>query len=163
MYLTTYKLFACFVEIITTYILAGIIIVVSSLHILVFCFATITKSRKKSFKVFFPLKKILVYSIKGMVFTLALTFSILTIVNVATECCGQVTWHFGLFAVTSGWAYLIHLCSKLPLVGEQAIVFIHIVWTFLKLSLFSFLLVLAATIILAMTLFNAQAQVSCSQ
>ena len=99
-----------------------------------------------------------------MVFTLAIIFSVLTIVNTATNgCCVDVTWHMGLFAIALGWIYLINLSSKLPFIGEHAIVFLDIAFTFLKLTIFAFLLVLAATIILAMTFFNPQALVSLIQ
>ncbi len=114
-------------------------------------------------KVFFPLKKEFHTYLQVMVFILAITFSILTIVNTATNgCCEEATWHVGLFAIILGWTYLLHLSSKFPFIGEQAIVFLHIVWTFLKLTAFALLLVLAATIILVMTFYNAQAVVSCN-
>ena len=159
-----YYIFVDFMKMTTAYILAGIIIIVTLFYVMVFRLPLIKKSCKKSaiFEFFFPLINKLVYYTEVLVFTLAVIFSVLTVVNVTTKCCEQVTWHFGLFAVTFGWSYLIHLCSKLPLVGEQAIVFIHTVWTFLKLSFFALLLVIAATIILTMTFFNPQALVSCS-
>ncbi len=66
----------------------------------------------------------------------------------------------GLFSIIFGWTYLIHLSSTLPFVGEHAIMFLNIVWTFLKLTIFALLLVLAATIVLTMTFYDAQAPVS---
>lgn len=150
---------------ITAYVLAGIILVLSTLHLLVLLALLIHKYRKKPKDlktVLFPVIKNFYKYLQVIVFVLALIFSILTIINTANNGrLERVTWHFGLFAIICGWIFLIHLCSKMPFIGEQAIVFLDIVWTFSKLTLFALLLVLAATIVLAMTFFDAQALVSC--
>lgn len=143
----------------TAYSLAAIIIAISALHLLVLV-SVLCRKRADLKEVFHPVIEKFDNYLQVMVFIMAIIFSLLTIVNTATDgCCGVWTWHVGLFAIILGWTYLIHLSSKLPFVGEQAIMFLDILWTFLKLSIFALLLVLAATIVLAMTFFNPQAQV----
>ena len=111
-------------------------------------------------QVFFPIVKKFQHYLQVIVYVLAMIFSILTILNTVIDCCEAVTWHVGLFAIILGWTCLIHLSSKLPFIGDHAIMFFDIVGTFLRLAVFALLLVLATTIILAMTFFNAQALVS---
>ena len=143
--------------------LAGFIIIVSTLHLLVIISLLskqCCKHPKDLLKMFFPIIKEFHHYLQVMVYVLAIMFSILTILSTSIDCCEAATWHVGLFSIIFGWAYLIHLSSKLPFIGEHAIIFFDIVWTFLKLTVFALLLVLAATIILTMTFFNAQALVS---
>lgn len=98
--------------------------------------------------------------LQAIVYFLALVYAVLVIVNTVTNgCCAGGTWHVGLSTIIFGWIYFIYLISKLPIIGEHAIVFLDIFWTFFKLALFALLLVLAATIVLQMTFYNAQAQV----
>lgn len=144
---------------ITAYVLAVIILVVSAFHLMFLIMIIFRRvcHKENVYRVFFPIIKQFHIYLQVIAFTLDIIFSVLTIVNTATnDCCAGVTWHFGLFAIILGWTFLIHLCSKLPFVGEQAIAFLEIVWTFLKLTVFALLLVLAATIILSMTFFNDQ-------
>ena len=147
-----------------TYVLSGFLLIISLLHLLVrmiLLFIKYYKKPKESKRVFLPVLERFQNYLQGIAFILAILFSIMTILNTATNGLHERgTWHIGLFAVLFGWMYFIHLCSKIPVVGEQAIVFLHIMRTFLKLTLFALLLVLAATIILAMTFFDAQALVS---
>ena len=147
-----------------TYILAGVVFFSSMVHLsILFALICINYHRnpKDLKKLFFPIVKNVASYLQVMVFILALLYSLLILADTATTgCCEEVTWHFGLFAIVLGWTHLIHLCSKLPFIGEHAIVFLDIAWTFLKLTAFALMLVLAATIVLAMTFFNAQALVS---
>ena len=127
------------------------------LLVIVVCKRSVRKSLKKAF---FPIINKFHHYLQATVFIFAVAFSVLTIANTASnKCCVTGTWHLGLFTIILGWTYLIHLSSTLPFIGEQAIVFLDIVKTFLKLTLFALLLVLAATIILSMTFYNAEAMV----
>lgn len=97
-----------------------------------------------------------------LLFFLPLIYSILTLLNTNTGCCGDWQWHFGLIAFITGWANLINLTSKFPFIGQQSIVYFTIVCTFLKLSIFGLLLLLASAIVLMAVFFNPQAVVSAS-
>lgn len=69
-------------------------------------------------------------------------------------------WNVGIFAIIFGWTNLIVLTSKLPYIGEYALVFAAILKTFLKLTFFGLLLIFASTIVLIMIFYNPQAIVS---
>ena len=94
-------------------------------------------------------------------FVLALVFSIAVLVSeVKGDGCPQEwQWHFGLFAILFGWTILILKITKLNIIGVYALTFITIVQTFIKLSLFAILLVLASSIVLKMVLFDPRAVV----
>lgn len=111
---------------------------------------------------FFPVEEKLSNYFYFLLFFLPLIYSILTLLNTNTGCCGDWQWHFGLFAFVTGWANLINLFSKFPKIGQQSIVYLTIVWTFLKLSIFGFLLLLASAIVLMAVFFDPQAVVSAS-
>jgi hypothetical protein len=109
---------------------------------------------------FLPVKETLGTYFCLLVFVLSLIYAVLTLLNSHTGCCREYMWHFGLFAFISGWAYLIRLFSKFPFVGQHSIVYWTIVWTFLKLSIFGLLLLLASAIILMAVFFDPRATVS---
>lgn len=143
-----------------SYSLASLIILFSLLHLIIFALRFRNKS-KNILDFFIPIKPNFKVYLEALALAVAILFSILKIVTVATNgCCEEWTWHFGLFAILLGWANLIRLLSKLPIIGEHVIVFFDIVWTFLTLTVFALLLVLATTIILMITFYNAQALVS---
>ncbi len=142
------------------YKLPVLTLVVSLIHLLVLIFFVLCRKHCE-FKYFYPIMETIHHYLQVIVFISAMIFSVLTIVNTATDgCCEVWTWHIGLFSIIFGWTYLIHLTSTLPFVGEQAITFLDIFWTFCKLTIFASLLVVAATIVLAMTFYDAQAPVS---
>ena len=76
-----------------------------------------------------------------LVYALALIYAALTIASTASDCCESVKDHFGLFTVALSWINLIRLFSQFPIVGEHAIIFGKIVWTFLSLSIFGLFVV----------------------
>ena len=89
----------------------------------------------------------------------AVTFAIIAIIDTTSGNCSSEQQHFGLFTVALTWINLIRLFSKFPIIGQHAIIFGRIVWTFLNLALFAILVLLAATIILTTVFFNSQALV----
>ena len=95
-----------------------------------------------------------------LLYALALIYAALTIADTATNCCTGVKQHFGLFAVALSWINLIRLFAKFPLVGQHAIIFGRIIWTFLSLSIFGLIVVLTCMIVLLTTFFDSQALVS---
>lgn len=107
-----------------------------------------------------PIKEKLNNYFQSFVFILIIAFSTLSMATTATNNCFEgATWYLGLCTITLSWANLLRLLSKLPVIGEHVIVFTDIIVTFLKLTIFALLLVLAATIILSMTFYDADALV----
>ncbi len=145
-----------------SYGLAIAVFIVTLLHLLVPLILVLSHQKHRSLKkMLFPIVPNLDLYLRSAVFFLAMLLSILIIAtNASNGCCVAGAWHVGLFAIILGWIYLIVLSSKLPIIGEQAIVFQDIILTFLKLAPFALLLVLAATIVLTITFFDAQALVS---
>ena len=143
------------------YILAVFTLFISSLHLLVIVIMSMLYRKHCDLRVFCPIIVTFYHYLQVILLFFTVIFCVLTIVNTATDgCCEEATWHMGLFSIIFGWTYLIHLSSTLPYVGQQAIMFLNIVRTFLKLTVFALLLVLAATIVLVMTFYDAQAPVS---
>ena len=62
-----------------------------------------------------------------------------------TDCLCPLTWQWqiGVVAVFLGWIDLIVFISKFPLTGIYVLMFVKILYTFLKMLIFSVLLVLA--------------------
>ena len=146
---------------ILSYVLAIVVILVTIPHILVPSILMLKHNGCKSLlELFTPTKEKSNNYLQLVVFVSAIIFSIMTIITTATNgCCGAATWHIGLFTIILIWTNLIRLLSKLPIIGEHVIVFFDIVWTFLQLTIFAILLVLAATIVLSMTFYDVQALV----
>jgi hypothetical protein len=136
------------------YILAGWIVILSLFHLIV----VVLKKPINIERALLPLFN--TNNLQVMVFLLAIIFSVVTISSTASGCCGRATWFLGLFTTLLGWINLIYILSKMLLIGEYAIVYLDIILTFMKLILFALPLVLAATVILTMTFFDAQAIVS---
>ena len=94
-------------------------------------------------------------------FVSSLIFSVVSIVSTIKEdCLSKLFWRLGVFAVIIAWTKLIVMLSKLPVIGEYALIFSTICKTFFKLALFGILLVLASTFVLDMIFYNPHAPVS---
>ena len=94
-------------------------------------------------------------------FVLSLIFFVVSIVStIKKECHSKLFWHLGVFAVIFAWANLIVMFSKLPVIGEYALIFTTICKTFLKLILSGSVLILASSFVLAIIFYNPQAPVS---
>lgn len=142
------------------YGLAALLISVTLIHLIIVVIQLSGFKNMQFRSILFPAKMKTTYYFQLLVFVLSLIFSCLTIAVTSNGCCVEWQWHFGLFAVSLGWANLIHLFFKFPFVGEHAIIFATIVVTFLKLAVFALLLILASTIVLMMVFFDAEAMVS---
>lgn len=142
----------------------GLLFTVILLHILVpatVILVVLARNRKINQRnLFFPVTEKINNYVAVVTFLLPLVYSILTFLHTNTGCCGDWQLHFGLAAFIFCWAHLICLFSKFPFIGEQSIVFLTIVRTFLKLSIFGLLLVFAAVIVLMVVFFDAQATVT---
>lgn len=129
--------------------MTGLLFIVTLLHILVPATVIFVVLARSSWEInqrslLFPITEKINNYVAVVSFLLPLVYSILTLLHTNTGCCGAWQWHFGLSAFIFCWAHLIRLFSKFPFIGEQSIVFLTIVRTFLKLSIFGLLLVLAA-------------------
>ena len=140
--------------------LATITLISAVLHTVMLVSFTIFGSKWENCRdLFLPINKRVNLYLQLVVFLVALAYSCITLAANSTGCCTQSQWHFGLLAVSFGWANFICLFSKFPFVGEHAITFAKIIWTFLKLALFALLLILASTIILMTIFFDSKALV----
>lgn len=68
-------------------------------------------------------------------------------------------WQIGIFVIFLAWMNLILYASSFPLIGIYVIMFKEIGWTFLKLLLFTILLVLSFAMIFFMMFYNPFAEV----
>ena len=84
------------------------------------------------------------------------------VVTAKGNCHSKSGWIFGIFAVLLGWTIFALKISKLPIIGDYVIIFTKICKTFLKVSLFGILLLLASLLVLYMVFYNPMAPVSCS-
>ena len=89
-------------------------------------------------------------------------FSIIFVFVYTNECLCVLDWQWqiGVIAVFLGWINLIVFISKLPLTGIYVLMFIKICFTFVKMLMFTFLLVLAFGLTFYMVLFDSAANVS---
>jgi len=96
-------------------------------------------------------------------FELAVYFSsIIFVFNYANECgCPtQWQWQVGIFVLFLGWISLLFFSSGFPLTALYAIIFGHILKTFLFLAMFATVIVMGFSVILFMMFNNPDAGVS---
>ena len=77
--------------------------------------------------------------------------------------CGCPTmwqWQVGIFAVFLAWINLIIIAAEIPRIGIFVLIFKEIFITFMKLVLFSLILVAAFAIVLFMMFYSPTAEVS---
>ncbi len=87
--------------------------------------------------------------------------SILFVLNFANECgCPtQWQWQIGIFVLFLGWIGLLLFASGFPATALYAIIFNHILLTFLKLAAFAIFLVIGFSVILFMMFYHPDARV----
>jgi len=74
------------------------------------------------------------------------------------QCPESWQWQFGAFSVLVSWLSLIMLLKEFPLTGIYVEMFIHIIFTFMKLFLFAFLLVISFGLTFYMIFFRPVSQ-----
>ncbi len=94
--------------------------------------------------------------------SLVLTFCISSIYITANDKhYSKDFWRVGIFAIIFGWTNLLLLSSKFPAFGEYTLIFGSILTTFLKITFFGFVLIMASTIVLRMLFYNPIELVNC--
>ena len=74
------------------------------------------------------------------------------------ECPGSWQWQIGAFSLFVSWLNLIMLLKEFPLTGIYVEMFIHIVFTFMKLFLLALLLVISFGLTFYMIFFRPVSQ-----
>ena len=89
-------------------------------------------------------------------------FSIVFVSNFFTDCgCPTIwQWNIGIFVVFLAWINMLLIASEIPWIGIYVIIFKNIVLTFMKMILFSLILIVGFTFVLFMIFFDPNAQVS---
>ena len=100
--------------------------------------------------------------VRNCIEILLYTTCIVFVFNFANSCGCVLDWQWqlGIFVVFLAWINLVFFASKFPLTGIYVLVFKEILITFLKLTVFSILLVLAFSLILYMMFSDPNAMVS---
>ena len=80
--------------------------------------------------------------------------------NTECQCALNWQWQVGVIAVFLGWIDLIIFISKFPLTGVYVLMFTKILYTFLKMILLAFLLVIAFGLSFYMVFFDPAVNVS---
>ena len=76
------------------------------------------------------------------------------------QCALNWQWQIGVVAVFLGWIDLIIFISKFPLTGVYVLMFVKILYTFLKMLILTLLLVIAFGLTFYMLFFDPAASVS---
>ena len=74
------------------------------------------------------------------------------------QCPGSWQWQIGAFSLLVSWLSLIMFLKEFPLTGIYVEMFIHIIFTFMKLFLFAFLLVISFGLTFYMIFFQPVSQ-----
>ena len=80
--------------------------------------------------------------------------------NTECQCVLDWQWPFGVVAVFVGWINLLVFISKFPLTGIYVLMFVKILYTFLKMLILTLLLVIAFGLTFYMIFFDPAANVS---
>ena len=147
-----------------TYFLATWLIVGVLLHLFTVVILLCCLHRKKIKNcnckyLFVPFRGQMSKCFQLILYAIAVAFAVTAIIDTTSGNCSSAQQHLGIFTVALTWINLIRLLSKFPIVGQHAIIFGRIIWTFLKLAVFALLVLFAATIILTTILFDSQALV----
>lgn len=83
-------------------------------------------------------------------FFVSVTSFIITMIWMIRQSCipTQGEWQVAVVTLFLTWSHFILLCDKLPIIGTYVVMFTKILWTFLKVSLFGFLLILTFSLVL---------------
>ena len=127
----------------------GAVILLSCLH----------RKKIKCEYLFVPFRDNIGKCFELILYAIAVAFAVTAIIYATSGNCLSLQQHLGLITVALTWINLIRLLSKFPIVGQHAIIFGRIIWTFLKLAVFALLVLFASTIILTTIFFNSQALV----
>ena len=79
--------------------------------------------------------------------------------NTECQCVLDWQWSFGVVAVFVGWINLLVFISKFPLTGIYVLMFVKILYTFLKMLILTLLLVIAFGLTFFMIFFDPAANV----
>ena len=83
------------------------------------------------------------------ILALSITYCVASIIfTIRGDSHSKSLWRIGIFTIIFGWTNGIIMASKFPYIGEYALIFASICKIFLKLALFSTLLILASTFVL---------------
>ncbi len=139
-----------FVNLVFTYIFAGLVLVLAIIHLFLHLFR-LKYSKYAYFLEFQNWNELLL-------FPLSATFVFIF----ANDCgCPKLwQWQIGIFAVFLAFINLLSIASEIPNLGTFVIVFKEILVTFLKLTIFTLILVVGFSLILLMMFFGPEAQVS---
>ena len=99
--------------------------------------------------------------IECLLFSLAIIFA--WVFNTQCLCPLRWQWQIGAIAVFLAWIDLIIIFRKLPLTGIFVVMFLDIFYTFLKMIILSFLLVIAFSLSFYMAFFVPGAQFEVSE
>ena len=102
--------------------------------------------------------KLLVSFFEVSLYTLSIIF--VFVFRTPCMCPQEWQWQIGVITVLLAWIYLIRVFAKIPSIGIYIIMFGHIVLTFLKVIVFSVLLLITFGFTFWMTFSEAQFQVS---
>ena len=109
-------------------------------------------------KYIYDLMKLLVSFFEVSLYLLSIIF--VSVFWTPCMCPQKWQWQIGVIAVLLAWLYLIRLFAKFPSIGIYAIMFGHIVLTFLKVIFLSILLLSTLAVTFYMTFSEPQFQVS---